>query len=60
LRLAARLNPQLAAEYVAVEERIGHTFKAGRSIAAIVAAAAEEGDQPAPERVEQMDLFACV
>ena len=60
LRLAARLNPALADEYVAVEERIGHTFKHGRSIASIVADARAEGDQPAPERVEQMDLFACV
>ena len=49
LRLAARLNPDLAAEYVAVEERIGHTFKNGRSIAEIVADAAAEGDQPAAE-----------
>lgn len=56
LRIAARLNPGLAAEYVAVEQRIGHTFKAGRSIAAIVAAAQDEGDQPAEARVEQMEL----
>ena len=60
LRLAARLNPALADEYAAVEERIGHTFQNGRSMASIVADARAEGDQPAPERVEQMDLFACV
>ena len=58
LRIAARLNPALADEYVAVEKRIGHTFKNGRSIAAIVEAARAEGDQPQPERVEQLDLLA--
>lgn len=40
LILAARLNPELAQEYVAVEARIGHTFKADRSMADIVAEAA--------------------
>lgn len=39
LMLAARLNPGLAAEYIAVESRIGHTFTANRSIASIVAEA---------------------
>lgn len=42
LILAARLNPGLAQEYVAVEERIGHTFKNGRSMASIVADAQGE------------------
>lgn len=36
LALAARLNPELAAEYVAVEKRIGHTFKHKMSMAQIV------------------------
>lgn len=36
LVLAARLNPELAAEYVAVEQRIGYTFKADLSMARIV------------------------
>ncbi|MDT7784987.1 MAG: hypothetical protein QOF58_3406 [Pseudonocardiales bacterium] len=36
LVLAARLNPALAAEYAAVERRIGHTFKADLSMAEIV------------------------
>lgn len=42
LVLAAQHNPDLAAEYVAVEERIGHTFKNGRSMADIVALAQEK------------------
>lgn len=33
---AARLRPGLAAEYVALEQRIGHDFQHGRSIARIV------------------------
>lgn len=40
LVLAARLNPGLAQEYVDVEARIGHTFKAGLAMADIVAKAA--------------------
>lgn len=36
LTLAARLNPELAAEYLAVEKRVGHTFKADLSMAQIV------------------------
>ena len=36
---AAKLNPGLAAEYAAVEARIGHTFKADLSMADIIAAA---------------------
>lgn len=40
LVLAARLNPELAAEYAAVESRIGHTFKADLSMADLVAEAA--------------------
>ena len=39
LVLAAQHNPELAAEYVAVEERIGHTFTAKLSMAEIVAQA---------------------
>lgn len=41
LILAARLNPGLAQEYLAVEQVVGHTFKADLSIAEIVAAATE-------------------
>jgi 3'-phosphoadenosine 5'-phosphosulfate sulfotransferase (PAPS reductase)/FAD synthetase len=37
LVLSARLNPELAAEYAAVERRIGHSFKAKLSMAEIVA-----------------------
>lgn len=33
---AAQLRPDLAAEYAAVEERIGHTFQHGRSMADII------------------------
>lgn len=36
---AAQLNPALAAEYEAVEERVGFTFRVGLSIAEIVAEA---------------------
>lgn len=39
LVLAARLNPDLARQYVAVEKRVGHTFKNGQSIADIAAEA---------------------
>jgi hypothetical protein len=33
---AVRLRPRLAAEYVALEQRIGHDFQHGRSIASII------------------------
>ncbi|MFC0039541.1 phosphoadenosine phosphosulfate reductase family protein [Actinomadura rayongensis] len=36
LVLAAQLNPQLAAEYAAVEERIGHSFKVDLSMAEVI------------------------
>lgn len=42
LILAARLNPTLAQTYVEVEERIGHTFQNGRSMADIVRKSKEE------------------
>lgn len=48
LVLAARLNPALAADYAAVEERIGHTFRVDLSMADIVAAAAET-DEPSSQ-----------
>lgn len=41
LVLAARLNPDLAREYVALEKRIDHTFQNKRSMADIVAKAAD-------------------
>ena len=37
LQCAARLRPDLAAEYVALEAEIGHDFKQGQPIASIVA-----------------------
>lgn len=40
LVLAARLNPELAREYLAVEQEVRHTFKADLSMAEIVAEAA--------------------
>lgn len=46
LLIAGRHNPELLAEYVGVEQRIGHTFKHGMPIAAIQAAVAA-GEQPA-------------
>lgn len=39
LVLAARLNPGLAAQYLAVERRVGHTFRVDLSMATIVAEA---------------------
>lgn len=35
LRTAARLNPDLYQQYLALETRIGHTFKSGRTLAQI-------------------------
>ena len=40
LVLAAQLNPALAADYAAVEARIGHTFRVELSMADIIAQAA--------------------
>lgn len=37
LVLAARLNPELAREYLALEEEVGHTFRLDLSMATIVA-----------------------
>lgn len=46
---AARLRPNLAAEYAAVEEEIGHRFQAHRSMAQIIEQAGHAGpDRPAP------------
>ncbi len=42
LRTAARLRPDLAAEYLAVEEELGMPFQAGRSLASVLA------DDPQP------------
>ena len=39
LVLAARLNPELAQQYLAVEQTVGHTFRQDLSMAEIVAAA---------------------
>ena len=48
LVLAARLNPDLAAEYAAVEARIGHRFRNDLSMADIIAAAGADAAQDAP------------
>lgn len=45
LLLAAKHNPELLAQYVAVEQRIGHTFKKSLPIASIQEAAAR-GEEP--------------
>lgn len=49
LVLAAKLRPELAAEYAALEQRIGHTFKADLSMAEIIAEAQSCGDDVAVE-----------
>lgn len=46
---AARLNPDLAREYLAVEEQVGHTFKADLSMAEIVREAEALSPMPALE-----------
>ena len=46
LVLSARLNPELARTYAELEERIGHDFKHGRSMASIIADAASGRDLP--------------
>ncbi|MGW4049134.1 phosphoadenosine phosphosulfate reductase domain-containing protein [Streptomyces sp. NPDC004721] len=43
---AARLRPQLAERYLALEQQLGHTFKHGLSMAEIVARARELGPLP--------------
>lgn len=55
LTLAARLNPALAAEYVAVEARIGHTFRADLSMAQIV----EDASRPDVPVEDPLTLFDC-
>ena len=47
LVIAARLNPELTREYVTVETKIGHTFKADLSIKEIAAEAGVLEEQPA-------------
>lgn len=44
LVLAARLRPQLAADYLRAEQMLGHTFRADMSMAEIIAAASEAGE----------------
>ena len=46
LVLSARLNPELAQTYADLEARIGHDFKHGRSMAAIIADATSDRDLP--------------
>jgi len=43
LMLASVLRPDVAAQYIAVEQRIGHTFQNGRSLESIAAAATAAG-----------------
>lgn len=43
LLLACKLRPEIARQYVAVEESIGHTFQPGRRIAEILAEASSSG-----------------
>ena len=43
---AAQLRPDMAREYLALERRIGHSFKANLSMADIVAAAQTAGEAP--------------
>lgn len=50
LMLAGIANPELLAEYVGVEERTGHTFKADSSLADIQAAI-ERGEKPDPKKL---------
>jgi 3'-phosphoadenosine 5'-phosphosulfate sulfotransferase (PAPS reductase)/FAD synthetase len=58
LVLAARLNPELAREYTAVEARIGHTFKADLSMAQIIAEASSDATASARRPPsEQLALF---
>jgi 3'-phosphoadenosine 5'-phosphosulfate sulfotransferase (PAPS reductase)/FAD synthetase len=47
LILAGKHNPELLAEYVAVEKRISHRFRNDQSIAEI-AEAIERGEEPGP------------
>lgn len=47
LLLAGKHNPELLAEYVEVEQRIGHTFRKELPLASIQTALAE-GEQPGP------------
>ena len=42
LKIAGRLNPKLLAEYVALEAKIDHTFKANMAIAEVAAELADE------------------
>ncbi len=46
---SARLNPELAARYAAVEEQIGHSFRQGLSMAQIIAAT-EGPEKPSPQQ----------
>lgn len=51
LILAVRLNPALAAEYAAIEARIGHTFKADLSMAELIELAAEPDEAARAEQL---------
>jgi 3'-phosphoadenosine 5'-phosphosulfate sulfotransferase (PAPS reductase)/FAD synthetase len=58
LVLAARLNPELAQDYLAVEQRIGHTFRQDVSMAQIVAESLLP-EQREPAADEPLTLFEC-
>lgn len=59
LVLAARLNPDLADEYAAVEQRIGHTFQNGRSMADLIAKA-QDDDYSTDRKPAADDAQACL
>ena len=54
LVLSARLNPELAREYAAVEARIGHTFTARLSMAQVVEEAQALGPLAPPIQLPQL------
>lgn len=43
LSIARRLSPEVAAEYIAVEQQLGHTFQNGRALASIEPQAGPQG-----------------
>ena len=59
LVLSIRLNPDLAQEYLAVEERMGHTFKAKTSFAELMATADAATDEELYEIAQSAPQNAC-
>ena len=56
LALAARLNPDLAQQYLAVERHVGHTFRKDLSIANIIADAEQPPTEVEDDGQEQLEL----